>query len=627
MTLLPVKTYPHICPNPTNRSLGSTSRWIHNVNGLTEYDSGWERFCVMKVFYLDFQIPPFQADNRKVLTMLFPSRLYEVVRQLVGRNSLRRSTTRRRRRSQVECLEPRRLLTASYVPAYVLETPLVGVSAPNNTFQFPTFGDVDHDGDLDLLIGRLGGLTYFQNIGNSTTPIYGVQANLSDPFAGVTAALQLQFGSNVLPNPTLADWDSDGDLDLALGLSSTILAFENAGNATTPNFVSLTNGANPFNDVLLYSALNLSIAFGDLDGDSDLDAVLSSGLDPITFVNSFKPNYLENQAGVFVPVSGVGNPFDQVYVGAYSSPELGDLDGDGDVDLAVSDFGGTLQFFENTGTTAVANFVRPLGFITFISQLDPAGQNYAPAFGDLDDDGDQDLLVAMTGSPNGPFQYFRAEGDLLNVPVNGAPNYLISMVEDTAFVFSSAGNLISVADANAGSNPLKITLEASHGRLTLATTSGLVFSIGDGIADAVLEFQGSLSNINAALDGLTFVPDHNFAGDAQITITTNDLGQPDGGEPLFDVDQISIRVKSVQEAVADLRQLINDLVSYGEFTASQGVALLKNLEVTGNHCADVRNLEKYLKTAKRVTHGKQFTPEFKAAFLKFGEDIMTGLLT
>ena len=207
-------------------------------------------------------------------------------------NSSRRGTARRR--SLVECLESRLLLTASYVPAYVLEAPIDGLAGVNNSYNFPTFGDVDADGDLDLLMGQYGRLAYFQNIGNSSTPVFEEQAGFSDPFAGVTASLQAEFGLYSLPNPELADWDADGDLDLALGLSSSIRAFENAGTAMTPDFVSLTGDSNPFGEVSLYAIFNLSIAFGDLDGDHDLDAVLSTDFQ-VTL------NYLENQNGVFVP--------------------------------------------------------------------------------------------------------------------------------------------------------------------------------------------------------------------------------------------------------------------------------------------------------------------------------------
>ncbi len=532
------------------------------------------------------------------------------------------------------------LTVSSYVPAYVLEAPLEGVSAAINSFQFPTFGDVDADGDLDLLLGRSGGLTYFKNIGNSTTPVFKEQSGKYDPFAGVTAALQEQFGPSILSNPTLADWDSDGDLDLALGLSSTILAFENTGyKKTMPNFVGLTGTDNPFDDVVIYPVINMSIAFGDLDGDQDLDAVLNSGYVPNTDSYIFTPYYLENQDGVFEPSTGVDNPFDQVFVGQFSSPELGDLDGDGDWDLVVARFNNftfrpELVFYENTGSPAAASF----GFLpatgSIVGQLDTAGSSYAPALGDLDDDGDQDLLVAMVGAENGPFQYFRASGDSRNAPVNtvGTGRFSIydgvNITEDAALVFSTATfSAFSVADANADSSPLQITLEASHGTLTLATTSGLVFSSGDGIADAVLTFQGTLSDINAALDGLSFVPDLNYIGDAQISITTNDLGQPGGGVALFDSDSLPIQVRSVQETLTELRFFIGQFVSNGDLTVGQGDALLKNLVLTGDLSVDVRNLQTYLHIATGFTQGGVIPPGFEPIFLQLAEDMLTGLLT
>ena len=92
-------------------------------------------------------------------------------------------------------------------------------------------------------------------------------------------------------------------------------------------------------------------------------------------------------------------------------------------------------------------------------------------------------------------------------------------------VFSSTlGNAITVADADSYQNqPLEVTLSVSDGILTLGTTNGLSFTNGDGFQDTTMTFTGSLSNINAALDGLQFLPTTvNFVGTANLDITVND---------------------------------------------------------------------------------------------------------
>ena len=51
-------------------------------------------------------------------------------------------------------------------------------------------------------------------------------------------------------------------------------------------------------------------------------------------------------------------------------------------------------------------------------------------------------------------------------------------------------------------SPVEVTLNVSNGVLTLAGTAGLVFTAGDGTADASMTFTGTVAAINAALDGL-----------------------------------------------------------------------------------------------------------------------------
>ena len=69
------------------------------------------------------------------------------------------------------------------------------------------------------------------------------------------------------------------------------------------------------------------------------------------------------------------------------------------------------------------------------------------------------------------------------------------------------------------------TLTAINGTLNLSGTKGLSFTPpADGTADATMTFTGTIADINAALDGLTYKGNQDFNGPDTLTIMTDDLG-------------------------------------------------------------------------------------------------------
>jgi FG-GAP-like repeat len=112
---------------------------------------------------------------------------------------------------------------------------------------------------------------------------------------------------------------------------------------------------------------------------------------------------------------------------------------------------------------------------------------------------------------------------------------------DTPLVFSQGGgNGIAVSDVDAGTQDLRIHVSAAHGSLTLATTAGLSIS-GNGTHE--VQLTGSLAELNAALDGLTYRADAGYAGDDSLAIDTNDLGHSGGGS-LHEQDAVAISIVS-----------------------------------------------------------------------------------
>ncbi|MCI0633106.1 MAG: VCBS repeat-containing protein, partial [Actinobacteria bacterium] len=290
----------------------------------------------------------------------------------------------------------------------------------------PALGDLDRDGDLDLVIGDLGGgFHYFANTGTAIAPAFAAQTGAANPLDG--------FSAVAASKPALGDLDRDGDLDLVAGLwDGTFRIYENTGTAVTPSFVERTGAANPLAGQQLQNRSAPSL--GDLDGDGDLDLVVGSS--PGTFValrNLHSPDALPQFAGnsvgapalgdldgdgdldlvsesaqvfhyfentssggfaVFVQRTGAANPFDGAPLPSVAScrfPALVDLDGDDDLDLVSGQYH-EFCYFENTGTAMDPGFVQRTGTANPLDGLELSAGFPRPAFGDLDADGDLDLI-------------------------------------------------------------------------------------------------------------------------------------------------------------------------------------------------------------------------------------------
>jgi hypothetical protein len=143
-----------------------------------------------------------------------------------------------------------------------------------------------------------------------------------------------------------------------------------------------------------------------------------------------------------------------------------------------------------------------------------------------------------------------------DAPVNTVPGPQITG-PNTALVFSWIdGNLISIADVDAGGADVRVTVEGISGTITLAGTAGLTFTAGDGTADATMTLTGTTAAVNVALDGLSYDPAPGFAGVGGITITTDDQSNTGAGGPLTDADTVAITVDPAADV--DLRLTVSD---------------------------------------------------------------------
>jgi hypothetical protein len=103
--------------------------------------------------------------------------------------------------------------------------------------------------------------------------------------------------------------------------------------------------------------------------------------------------------------------FESIDVGWYSVPTFGDLDSDGDFDLLVGNDEGRISFYRNDGTAGAFSFV----FVTDFCDSIDSGKRSTPTLCDFDSDGDPDLFV---GEYRGGLHYYK------NLTLNSIRGYV-----------------------------------------------------------------------------------------------------------------------------------------------------------------------------------------------------------
>lgn len=191
----------------------------------------------------------------------------------------------------------------------------------------PSFGDLDGDGDLDLITGKLfGGFYYFENVGDVNNPSFA--SATTNPFGLVAVG-------NGNTQPEFIDLDNDGDLDILVGDTNgdfyalTNTPVSDGMGGFDPSFSA--SSANPFNLSRLPESNAYPVAV-DFDEDDDLDLLIRSSTGSIY--------YRENVGTISAPDftgSYVSNPFSLPSGVGYESLAVGDIDGDGDDDIIYND--------------------------------------------------------------------------------------------------------------------------------------------------------------------------------------------------------------------------------------------------------------------------------------------------
>jgi VCBS repeat-containing protein len=196
---------------------------------------------------------------------------------------------------------------------------------------------------------------------------------------------------------------------------------------------------------------------------------------------------------------------------------------------------------DNNAIFSVQPAIAANGTLTYTAALNANGlatvtvqihDNGGTANGGVDTSASQTFTITITG--------------VNDAPVNSVPAAQ-SLLEDTPLTFSAANlNPISTSDLDAGTSSIAVTLTAVNGIVTLPSTTGLTFAAGTN-GSATFKVTGTISAINAALDGLVFMPSPDFNGAASLNILSDDQGNTGSGGALTDSDTINITVTAVND--------------------------------------------------------------------------------
>ncbi|MBK9146637.1 MAG: T9SS type A sorting domain-containing protein [Flavobacteriales bacterium] len=288
--------------------------------------------------------------------------------------------------------------------------PSYDVSVDMPIFPSAFYVDVDRDGRRDLLVTPNAGslshdfrsVWYYRNVGTDAAPVLDFQQQ--DLFQD----RMIELGLGAIP--VAFDEDGDGRMDLIVsnhGYYETggsyvgkVALLRNTGSATSPSFELVTD------DWLGLSAsgigLSMHPAFGDVDGDGDLDLYIGDLQGRLHFYRNTATGPQSQFVLQQVNVTDAGGTM--IDVGQFAAPIFHDLDEDGLLDLIIGERNGNLNHYRNTGSAANPAWTlvsEALGGVSTVEWINVTGHS-APHFL-TNDQGERELLL---GSESGAIYHY-----------------------------------------------------------------------------------------------------------------------------------------------------------------------------------------------------------------------------
>lgn len=301
-----------------------------------------------------------------------------------------------------------------------------------STIDLPAIRDLDGDGDLDILTFSNGGaqVEYHRNISMETYGVcdsiaYEVSSNCWGKFSENATSAAINLNSGCPPVPLPGPSGNDNQRVMHSGSCLECFNFDGdtvldvlIGDVGSPNMVYVHNSTTPDSAIIdtyeaLYPAANVSVninlfpcpAHLDVNNDGIRDLLISPAASTFS-ENKFSSLYYMNAGTNDAVVSTfVQNDFLQenmIDVGDGCYPVLYDYDSDGDKDLLIGNHGyysssgpyqSKIALYQNNGTPLVPSFIFVTDDFANIYSGGSGISNLAPTFGDLDGDGDKDMLI------------------------------------------------------------------------------------------------------------------------------------------------------------------------------------------------------------------------------------------
>ena len=329
----------------------------------------------------------------------------------------------------------------------------------------------------------------------------------------ISFAAKVDFATDSTPTSVaIGDLDGDGKLDIVIAsqFKNKIWIYRNTSTSGSITSASFAAGVSFVTDSL---SLPTSVAIGDLDGDGKPDIAVTN-----SYSNTVSVLKNKTTTGGFTSSSFAAAVDFTTGLGP-TGVVIADIDGDGKPDLAVANFAAkTISILRNTTTTGTINTSSFAAKVDFTADTGP----YSISNGDVNNDNKTDLLVANQGSNTiSIFTNTATSGSIttgslaakVDIPSNGESPYFISVgnIDGDTKPDILVNNLVS--------NRLSVI----KNNFTSGSISSSSFAAGVNFATGYYPFSVAIADLNGDGEPDLAVPDF---GDNNISVFINALPNP-----------------------------------------------------------------------------------------------------